>query len=165
MIAAQSADGFIGKDVHQSSLDWRSRADAEFFIATTKAAGVIVMGSKTYKTFRMRRAPPGRRLIVYTSRPDKIEGDGVEVTSEDPHELIKRLKREGANAVAISGGASVYKMFLDAGLVEEVYLTIEPVFFGTGVPLFSGEVRAKLSLIENRQLNDNTILLHYAVNG
>src|SRR5260370_22630865 len=104
IIAALSADGFIGYDAGHRSLDWRSKEDVRFFIETTKAAGVIVMGSTTYKTFRMRRAPPDRRLIVYTSRPETIEGENIETTSENPGSLIERLKREGARAIAIGGG-------------------------------------------------------------
>jgi len=163
IIAAMSADGFIGLDAHHRSLDWRSKADAKFFIERTKEAGVIVMGSTTYNTFKIRRTPPGRRLIVMSSRPDSVEGDGVEATNEEPVELIKRLQREGSHEVAISGGATIYKLFLDNDLVDEVYLTIEPVLLGEGVPLFKGEVHAKLSLMENRQLSDDTVLLHYAI--
>lgn len=161
IIAAQSADGFIGLDTNHRSLDWRSKADAKFFIERTKEAGVIVMGSATYNTFKIRRNPPGRRLIVMSSHPESIEGEGVEVTSESPVELLERLEREGAHEVAISGGATIYKLFLDNNLVDELYLTIEPVLFGTGIPLFKGEVRARLSLIENRNLSEDTILLHY----
>jgi dihydrofolate reductase len=164
IIAAVSADGFIGLDAGHRSLDWRSRADAEFFIAKTKQAGVMVMGSTTFKTFRVRKAPPGRRLIVYTSRPGSIIGDGVETTSEQPRALVERLEHEGATALAVCGGATINKLFMDSGLVDELFLTVEPVLFGAGVPLFSGSVQAKLTLLENRQLSDNTVLLHYAVN-
>ncbi len=163
IIAAQSADGFIGLDSNHRSLDWRSKADAQFFIERTKEAGVIVMGSATYSTFKIRRNPPGRRLIVMSSHPESIEGDGVEATSEGPVELLKRLEREGVHEVALGGGATIYKLFLDNNLVDEIYLTIEPVLFGTGIPLFKGEVRARLSLIENRNLNEDTVLLHYKV--
>jgi dihydrofolate reductase len=163
IIAAMSADGFIGYDVNHRSLDWRSKEDAAFFIKTTKEAGVIVMGSTTYNTFRVRQAPPGRRLIVYTSRPESITGAGVETTNEKPEALIKRLKSEGATAVAISGGATINKLFLDSGLVDELYLTIEPVLFGRGVPLFNDAVNERLLLLENRKLGDNTILLHYSI--
>lgn len=163
IIAAQSADGFIGFDANHRSLDWRSKADAAFFIERTKAAGVIVMGSATYDTFKIRRNPPGRRLIVMSSHPELIEGEGVEATTEGPVALLERLEREGAHEVAISGGATIYKLFLDHNLVDEIFLTIEPVLFGTGIPLLKGEVRARLSLIENRNLSDDTVLLHYKV--
>lgn len=163
IIAAMTADGFIGLDSNHRSLDWRSKADAKFFIERTKEAGVLVMGSATYNTFKIRRTPPGRRLIVMSSRPDSIAGEGVEATNEGPAALIERLEREGAHEVAISGGATIYKLFLDNNLVDELYLTIEPVLFGEGIPLFRGEVRTRLSLCENRNLSDNTVLLHYKV--
>jgi dihydrofolate reductase len=165
LIAAQSADGFIGLDSQHRSLDWRSKADAELFIRLTKEAGVLVMGSKTDNTFRIKRTPPGRRLIVYTNHPESIQGEGVETTNETPQELVARLEREGAPGLAVCGGAIVNSLFMDSKLVQEVYLTVEPVFFGQGVPLFSGDLRTHLSLIENRQLNDDTLLLHYKVNN
>lgn len=165
IIAAMSADGFIGVDSAHRSLDWRSKADAKFFIDSTKQAGVMVMGSTTYHTFRIKRTPPGRRLIVYTSMPDSVVGDGVETTNQEPRVLIERLEHEGARGVAVCGGATINRLFLDSGLATELYLTVEPVLFGAGVPLFSGAVEAKLTLLENYPLADSTILLHYAINN
>jgi dihydrofolate reductase len=163
IIAAMSADGFIAQYAEQRSVDWRSKADGRFFIERTKAAGVMVMGSTTFNTFRVRRAPAGRRLIVYTRHPEAVAGENIETTDETPAALVARLEREGAHELAVCGGAAIDKLFMDSGLVDALYLTVEPVLFGAGVPLFSGEVAAGLSLLENRQLSDNTVLLHYAV--
>ncbi len=163
LFAAMSADGFIGQDSEHRSLDWRSKADAKFFIEQTKKLGIIVMGSTTYKTFRVKQAPPGRRLIVYTTKPNSITGENVETTSEAPHALVKRLANEGGTGIAVGGGATINKLFVDSGLVDELYLTIEPVLFGKGVPLFSGVMDKKLTLVDTRNLSDNTVLLHYAV--
>lgn len=164
IIAAMSADGFIGVDARHRSLDWRSKADARFFIELTKQAGVMVMGSTTYHTFRMKRTPPGRRLLVYTSKPDSVVGDGVETTREDPRDLVQRLEREGATELAVCGGATINKLFLDAKLATEIFLTVEPILFGKGIPFLNGATHVSLSLLENRPLTDNTILLHYAIN-
>lgn len=163
IIAAMSADGFIGQEAGQSSLEWRSKADAKFFIERTKQAGVMVMGSTTYKTFRVRKAPPVRRLIVYTSRPENISGENVETTDEKPADLIERLSREGLRELAVCGGAQINTLFLRSGLVDEIYLTVEPVLFGSGVPLFSEALGQKLRLLESRALAENTLLLHYDV--
>ena len=153
----------MGQDIHHRSLDWRSKADAETFIRLTKEAGVMVMGSKTFATFRIKRTPPERRLIIYTRQPENIHGDGIETTAEEPRQLVERLKSEGATGLAVCGGATINKLFIDSGLVDEVYLTIEPILFGQGIPVFSGEVQANLELLEVRNLNENTILLHYKV--
>ena len=164
ILAAISADGFIGVDSEHRSLDWRSKADAKFFIETTKQAVYMIMGSTTYHTFRMKRTPPGRRLFVYTSKPESVVGDGVETTNEDPRELVARLEREGATELAVCGGATINQLFVDAKLATELYLTVEPVLFGTGVPLLRGETNVRLQLLENLPLTESTIVLHYAIN-
>jgi dihydrofolate reductase len=165
IIAALSADGFIGQDAKQRALDWTSKEDRQLLIQLSREAGVIVMGSKTYATFKISQAPPGRRLIIYTSHPEMIHGERVETTNEEPEKLIERLEKEGAHGLAIEGGSTVYKMFMERGLVDELYLTIEPVLFGKGIPLFNEGLKAvSLKLLECRPLNDNTILVHYSVN-
>lgn len=164
IIAAISADGFIGQDDAHRSFSWTSKEDKQLLVQLSKEAGVIVMGSRTFNTFRVRRAPPGRKLIIYTSHPETIAGEGdIETTKEDPRKLVARLKKAGAAGLAIEGGATIYKLFMDSGVVDELYLTVEPVIFGSGTSLFSGPVAADLLLLESRLLNDNTVLLHYIV--
>jgi dihydrofolate reductase len=163
IIAAITADGFIGLDSSQSSLDWRSKEDGRFFSERTKEAGVMVMGSVTYKTFRIKRAPPGRRLIVLSRNPQSITGDGIEAVNEEPELLLKRLEREGANEIAICGGSIIHKLFLEKGLVDELYLTIEPVLFGSGINLLGGRLNLGLALINIQKLNKDTLLAHYSI--
>ena len=163
LLAAISTDGFIGTNAAHRSLDWRSKEDAAFFIAKTKEAGVIIMGAVTYKTFRLKRAPPGRRLIIYTRHPEEILGENVETTDEKPPELLKRLQAEGHESVVLGGGATINKLFVDEGLVDEMYLTVEPVLFGQGVNLLSGNVNTRLKLLSAEKLGADSVLLHYSL--
>lgn len=160
IIAALTADGFIGRDSGHTA-DWTGGEDKKVFTRLTKEAGVMVMGSRTLATIG--RALPERRTIVYTSRPDDIAIEGVEPTNEPPAELLKRLENEGAKAVAIAGGASIYRMFMEAGLVDELYLTYVPILFGQGVTLFSGELSSRLELLDETKLSDGAVVLHYIV--
>lgn len=160
IIAALTADGFIGRDGGHSA-DWTGGEDKKVFVRLTKEAGVMVMGSRTFATIG--RALPGRRNIVYTSRPEQIKTEGVETTNETPFKLIKRLEQEGANAVAICGGATIYDLFMREGLVDELYITYVPIVFGQGVTLFSGKLNAQLELKETTPLSDGSVLMHYIV--
>jgi dihydrofolate reductase len=163
IIASLTADGFIGLSADHLSTEWTSKEDTALFVKMSKQAGIVVMGYRTFLTIN--RPLPGRRLIVYTPQADDIKMEGVETTREDPRILIKRLEKEGAQAVAISGGASIYKLFMDSGVVNELYLTIEPIIFGHGISLFSEKLPlTKLKLIDTQKLNADTILLHYTVN-
>lgn len=160
LIAAISADGKIAQSQNQNSLDWTSKEDTAFFVAKTKEAGVVVMGSRTFETIG--KPLKGRRLIVLRETPGSVEG--IEYVNESPKNLIARLESEGVQQVVIGGGSSVYSQFLQAGLVTDMYLTIEPILFGGGIPLAQGFDRIQMSLIEVTKLNEQAVLMHYVLN-
>lgn len=163
IIAALSADGFISKNVGHSSIKWRSKEDAKFFIAKTKEAGVVVMGSTTFNT--MRRPMPGRLHFVYSYNPNSVQSipGVVEVTRKEPAELLKDIETRGYGQVAICGGATIYTMFMEAGVVDELYLTIEPVVFGKGMNIFNKELDVRLKLKSTERMGGETVLLEYDV--
>ena len=161
IIAAISADGLIAPsdDRGQASTSWKSKEDTSFFVERTKQAGVVIMGSRTFETIG--KPLPGRLTVVYSDKGANYEG--VEVTKKPPRELLADLETRGYKEVAICGGASIYTLFMEAGAVDTVYLTVEPVLFGTGVRLFTKPVSARLSLVAVKQLSQNVILLEYKV--
>lgn len=158
LIAAISADGYIGKSSEHLS-DWTSKEDKKLFIELTKKAGVIVMGRNTYETIG--KALPGRLNVVYTSKP--LDNPDVQVTQEPPEELLGRLADEGYEEVALCGGQAIYDLFLRENLVDELFLTIEPKMFGSGITLSKTFAEADLKLIECKKLNNDTLNLHYTV--
>ena len=158
IIAALSADGFIARDQDEPSTMWTSKEDKKHFIETTKKCGVIIMGSKTFQTIG--KALPGRRNIVYSNSPINIPD--IETTFLPPEELINKLIKEGLTEVAVCGGSTIYTMFMKAGLIDELYLTIEPVVFGQGLPLFKEKINAKLSLLSEEKIN-NSVFLRFKV--
>ena len=95
IIAAITADGFIGRDSTHTA-DWTGKEDKKVFVQLTKEAGTIVMGSATFKTIG--RALPGRRNIVYSRDANSIQVEGVEVTNETPEVLVARLKKKASKA-------------------------------------------------------------------
>lgn len=159
IIAAQSLDGFISPLEHTNSMSWTSGADKDFFKKRTKEAGVIVMGRTTFETIG--KALPERKMIVYTSKPLEIEG--VETTQLAPKELLYKLEKEGYTEVAICGGSSIYSLFLESGLVSKLYITLEPVLFGNGIPLFTSVYQTRLELLSTTPLSQNTLLLEYQI--
>jgi len=160
LIAAITADGFIGRTSDHLA-DWTGGADKKLFVGVTKEMGTMVMGSRTFATIG--RALPGRKTIVMTTHPEGVTAGGVETSQEAPAELVARLSKEGANGLAVCGGASIYGQFMAAGVVDELYLTVAPKLFGTGVPLSGEELNCDLSLLDTKMLDEDTILLHYAV--
>lgn len=158
IIAVLSADGFIAENPTQTPMEWTSKEDKRFFSQRTKQAGVVVFGQNTFETIG--KALPDRHNVVY-SRDKQYEG--VEVTQKDPRVLLQDLEKRGFKEVAICGGSTIYTMFIQTGLVDTLYLTIEPVLFGQGMTLFNKEIDRKLNLVKVEKLGEQSILLEYGV--
>lgn len=157
IIAAVTLDGFIARTSKEFP-DWTSKEDKKSFMQLTENSALIFGGN----TFRAIGRPlPRRKNIVYTK--SNVAIDGVETTQESPTTLLAHLKSEGHATVAICGGSTIYSMFLNANLVDEVYLTIAPLLFGSGVTLLADAANTELELLEQTMLNTDTILLHYKV--
>ncbi|MBP7700737.1 dihydrofolate reductase [Candidatus Woesebacteria bacterium] len=163
LIASITADGFIAQNTQQSSLKWTSREDTRFFIDFTKKVGVLIMGSTTFATIG--KPLPGRKIIVLTKsqKYDQFDSSQVVAESRSLKEIIKELSDSGQQEVAISGGSSVYTQFMKEGLVDELYLTVEPIVFGEGIKLFQTPINQNLNLIEIIDLSEQTKVMHYKV--
>src|SRR3989344_3206281 len=64
----------------------------------------------------------------------------------------------------VLGGTKTYSWFLENDLLDELYLTIEPITFGRGLPLFdtSKALETRFKLESSKQLNERgAVLLHY----
>jgi dihydrofolate reductase len=159
LIAAITADGFIGQTSTSSSFTWTSDADKQFYVSQLKAADAIVMGRTTFETFN--RHPKGSSWYIYTSKPEsfvnaKPEVINAEGVNDQPQVLIERLNKMGKQNVLIAGGSSIYQQFMAAGVVDRVLLTVEPILFGDGVRLFN-------QAFEPIQLSAETVVLEYLV--
>lgn len=164
IIVAQTADGKIARNSSHEA-DWTSRADKKHFIEMTKKSGVMIMGLNTFKTFP---SPLKDRLHVVYSDKDDAEKDNipgvVEYTEDTPEILINKLEERGFKEVAICGGSTIYTMFMKSGLVEKIYITIEPRLFGEGMSIFNQSLDIKMKLNSAKTVNDeNVILLEYDV--
>ena len=68
--------------------------------------------------------------------------------------------------VAVLGGGAVYRFALESGLLDEIFITVEPFIFGRGKEMFVGGTRTvRMRLLSVRRLNrTGTLLLHYQIN-
>lgn len=164
IIVAHTADGFIaptdpaGKAM--PSTVWTSGADKKKFIELTKKAGAIVMGLTTFNTIG--KALPGRLNVVYAPK-DTPPIEGVRMTNLSPKDLLTELENKGYKEVAICGGSTIYTMFMQSGLVNKIYITIEPKLFGQGMTVFNKPLSADLKLVSVEKLSDDVLFLEYDI--
>lgn len=114
LIAAVTADGYIAR--HEKELITWSQ-DLELFKAQTRGYPVI-MGSNTFTT--LTTDLPERKIIV-VHRED------------EPHRVIAKV--QSRRCFVIGGGRTNTRF---APFLTHLYLTVHPLIFGEGIPLFPG---------------------------
>lgn len=170
LIAVISLDGHITRP-HESGPGFASPEDQAWFRAALREFDCAVMGRATWETIREEvRRETGRRQprIILTRNPAAHAGDAqpgvIEFTADAPGDVVADLHQRGFQRCALLGGGQVYRAFLEAGVVDALWLTIEPVILGGGTPLADGVIpvgRERFVLEEMRLLAPSTLLLNY----
>ncbi len=163
--AVQTRDGYVARYPGHSTLEWRSNADAEFFTAYLNSldeTGVIVVGNNTYKAVQSRLSK--RNCIVFTRSVTSADRRNKKLLYYNPEGTSLATVLNGYRTVVLLGGTETYTFFWERDLIDEMYLTIEPVDFGGGLPLFNTPepMSAKMLLKSSESLNEQgTALRHY----
>lgn len=161
LLMAVTADGMIARDSMQA-VDWTGKADKKYFVEVTRQAGVMIMGSKTFDAIG--HVLPGRKNIVMTRDKKRISQDkDLMFTDQTPGQILKELETCGFASAALIGGSTVNTLFMKENLIHEIHLTMVPLIFGKGLPLFSKSLDTQLELMDVRKINENHVLLKYRV--
>lgn len=159
---AASVDGRISL-AERTLPDWTSKEDWRFFQHSLSRVDAVIVGRHTYQAAapRLRK----RTTFVLSSRPKRMRRRGT-VTFVNPAQVdLAELLRE-YKTVAVLGGGTVYRSMLESGLLDELFVTVEPLIFGRGKEMVSGGTRTtRLRLLSAKRLNRaGTLLLHYRIN-
>lgn len=105
------------------------------------STGCHVMGRDLYDMTNGWDGHPGNEapIVVLTHQAPDTHPDGVPYTFVSDIESAIAAAREHAGDldVAIAGG-SVARQALDAGLLDEIAISLVPVVLGAGIPWFAG---------------------------
>jgi len=160
-----SVNGYIAKADGNS--EWTSEEDLKGFYEQSKKAGNIIMGKNTYlvaSQYGYFPFPDSLNVVVSHEQIKNTWGDNVIVTGESPKEIIKMLEQKGFTAAFLAGGGQLNASFAKEGLIDEIYLDVEPLILGQGIKIFAdADFEFWLELIDFKKLNKNTIQLHYRV--
>ncbi len=162
-IAATTLDGKIAANDHQFS-DWTSREDKKFMRALLEKCDVVVVGNKTYKTAKK---PLSKRNCIVLTRSVKStarKAPNLLYLNTKGANLKNVIQKAGYKKIAVLGGAQTYSYCLENKMLTDLYLTIEPVIFGAGIPLFAGKYKLrKVKIVSTKKLNKTGTLLIHAV--
>lgn len=164
---AASLDGFIAHaDGSFDGFAWDDEVVSDFF-ADLERFGTVLMGRKTYEVGLKegKTSPyPSMRQVVFSRTIEESPDEAVELVRGDIAEFVRNLKSQADAPVWLCGGADVASTLLDAGLVDQIVVKLNPVVFGSGIPLFGPAVDlTSLALTRTRVYDCGIVFLDYDV--
>jgi len=106
---------------------------------------------KDYKSYVITRNPEGK------SHPHAEYISDWQSTAND-------LRNAEGKDIWLVGGGQINTLFLEAGLIDEIILTMIPCVLGEGIPLFpAADGLKKFELLETKCFNNGMAQLHYKI--
>jgi len=161
-IAAVTLDGRIAADEDHFS-NWTSKEDKKFMRSLLDTCDVVIVGNNTYKTAKK---PLSKRNCIVLTRSipgTKRMAPNLMYLNTKGAKLKQIIINAKYKKVAVLGGAQVYTYCLEREMITDLYLTVEPVIFGAGIPLFAGKLKLrKPKILSVKKLNRKGALLIHA---
>jgi len=119
--------------------------DGKFIRDINARTGSFIMGKRMFEEGEVSWPEDLYKADVYVLTHEKREpwiqkgtttfyfiNDGIESA------LVKARQSAKGKDIRIQGGANTIQQFLNAGLIDEFFIHIAPVFLGSGIRLFDG---------------------------
>jgi len=177
-ITNTSLDGYVEDET--GAFDWLNPDQVHAFITElVRPMGTYLYGRRLYETMTYWDAPvegyprehrdfaqvwQKAEKIVFSRTLTAASTRNTRVEREFDVEAIRTLKRESEHDINI-GGAELAGVALDADLVDECHLFVNPVIVGGGKPAFRGALRRNLELLETRRFATGVVQLRYRIRG
>ncbi len=165
---AVSLDGFIAGP--KGEFDWIVMDPAIDMAALYREFDTAVMGRKTFEVVAEfgggNGAIAGLEVVVFSRTLPESTSPGIRVLSDDPREVVTALKNKPGRDIWLYGGGNLFRLLLDAGLVDTVELAVIPVLLGEGIPLLPPGGTTKLVLEDQKILpTSGIVMLAYSLPG
>ena len=118
LIVAMDLDRGIGRN---NDLMWHLPNDMKFFKETTQNH-VVVMGRKNYDSIPEKYRPLPNRENVVLTRNTSFTAENCKVF-HSLEDCLDSYKSETDRTVFIIGGGEIYRLALEANVVDEMYIT------------------------------------------
>ena len=179
---AASIDGFIAEA--DDTLDWLTKYDGSYggedvepmkgsYDRFYDGIGALVMGSATYEFVldEVSEWPyAGKPTWVLSSRDLPVAegaGDELRIVEAPVADLYDELmKAAGERDLWVIGGGNVASQFADAGLLDELIISVVPVVLGEGKPLFDRRLGGgPMQLTGTRTWDSGMVELRYEISS
>ncbi|MGB6603297.1 MAG: dihydrofolate reductase family protein [Steroidobacteraceae bacterium] len=165
-------DGFF--EGPNGEFDWPVVEEEFFQYAREMLRGVdtILFGRRTYLMMAAYWPAAPRdeiadqmnslRKLVFSRTLGRAEWNNSHLVRDDAAGEVAKLKRESGKDIVILGSASLASSLLQANLVDEYRVILQPVLLGSGNPLFKSiSERIKMKLTRTRVFKTGVVVLYY----
>jgi dihydrofolate reductase len=133
----------------------------------------LLLGRRTYEVFAASWPQRGSEVpnadwmnntqkYVASSTLESPKWQNTTVLEGDVREAVTRLKQEDGENITINGSATLLRMLLAEGLVDELRLFLHPVVLASGDRLFDNAGgRVALELAESHAYDNGVVSLTY----
>lgn len=166
-----SVDGFVsGPHGHAGGFEEPDQLK-RWKLNRIRRAGTHIMGRVTYEEMAGHwpysgddYAAPMNEIpkVVFSNTLDEAKWTKSSIARGDLADEIATLRGQSGGEIIAWGGASFAQALSRAGLIDEYVLVIQPVAFGSGLPMFRDLPKAlELELIEAQTFETSTVLHVY----
>lgn len=167
VFVASSLDGFIAGE--GDDLSWLPQpepgASDSGFGAFLAQVGSLLMGRRTFDVaagFEGAWPYGDRPVLVATHRPLESDVPTARVVQGHIEDLVAAARDAAQGRDVYVDGGDLIRQAMDAGLVDEITVTLVPVVLGRGHPFLAGVARRhRLTLVTSSTLDDGLVQLTY----
>ena len=135
---ATSLDGYIAGP--NGELDWlKAAGDLDYGYRDFYASiDTTLMGNATYQvTLTVDTFPYPEKTNYIFTRSTPPDTPHVRFISGNVAAFVRALKEAPGKDIWLVGGGQINTIMLNAGLIDELILTVFPLVLGRGIPLFA----------------------------
>lgn len=163
-VVAMSLDGYIAGP--NGEADWIIQDPEIDFAALVAEFDAFLIGRKTFEAMGTAGMGmmAGMKVFIFSRTLRPSDYPQVTIVAEKTAEMVAALKAEPGKDIWLFGGGSLFRSFLDDGLVDTVEVALVPVLLGGGIPLLPPLAKqTKLKLTGHRVHKTGIVSLQYEV--
>ena len=182
LIAQTSLDGFVAGPNGEFDNFIGGEENLEFVCSITNSADAVMVGRISYELLESSWPTAGNKPgatkneINYSNWYNSaskivlsrtLSNDNLKNTTILSYDLlpgINKIKEQPGKDILIFGSPTIVQELFNFNIIDNIWLIVHPVIFGSGIPLFrKGDQVTKFKLSISHQLSNGTLCNKYAL--